>query len=103
MGWTCTPHPEIPSHKDGEGGETSQNMDATHHRREHSQHVLDDRPDVVRLPLIARGIRGLEVGDDVHYILQPRRQYLLLPLELGDQVVHVGYRALGFDAAVRLR
>ena len=56
----------------------------THPGREHPQHVLDDRPNVVRLPLIPRGIRGLEVGDGVHDILQPSREDLLLIPELGD-------------------
>ena len=77
--------------------------DTTHHGSENPQHILDDRPDVVRLPLLPRGIRGLEVGHDVHDVLEPRRQHPLLVLELGDEVVDVGHGALGFDAPVGLR
>ena len=105
-GWTPSENRQRPFQGGGGGGTRAREKnedDTTHHGSENPQHILDDRPDVVRLPLLPRGIRGLEVGHDVHDVLEPRRQHPLLLLELGDEVVDVGHGALGFDAPVGLR
>ena len=43
------------------------------------------------------------MGHDVHDVLEPRRQDLLLVPELGDQVIDVRHGTLGLDAPVGLR
>lgn len=73
----------------------------THRSSKHPQHILHNRTNAIRIPLLLF-VRILQVRHDIHDIFQSCVQHLLLILEVGNEIIDVVDGTLGIDAAVGL-
>jgi hypothetical protein len=77
------------------------NKNSTYLSSKHPQHILHNRPNIIRLPCLTF-IRMLQMRHNIHNCLQTLCQYLLLIFEFRNEIIHVGDGTFGFDASVGL-